>query len=97
MRAGGAFIYAGQSKAVIAKTKFQSLTIWERGSNAPWREKWSTNRLPRTGLSTGAASCGPGRQWRLRQGLWLVAEEGLVPIRGQSPTLASAQKTAGSA
>jgi hypothetical protein len=29
-------------------------------------------------------------------GLWLVAKEGLVPIRGQSPALASAQKIAGS-
>jgi hypothetical protein len=54
------------------------------------------DRLRRTGLSTGAAFCGPGRRWRLRQGLWLVAKEGLVPIRGQSPALASAQKIAGS-
>ena len=30
--------------------------------------------------------------WRLRQGLWLVAKEGLVPIRGQSPTLAGAHQ-----
>ena len=67
----------------------------ERGSSAPWREKWSTNRLPRTGLSTRAAFYGPGRRWRLRQGLWLVAKEGLVPISGQFPTLGSAQKIAG--
>jgi hypothetical protein len=34
-----------------------------------------------------------GRRW---QAYALVAKEGLVPIRGQSPALASAQKIAGS-
>jgi hypothetical protein len=86
---GPVSLTGGQSQASI----FNDPGAWLQCAR---REKWSPNRLPRTGLSTSAAFRGPGRRWCLRQGLWLVAKEGLVPIRGQSPALASAQKIAGS-
>ena len=64
------------------KPGFNPVTTWERGSDAPWREKWSTNRLLKTGLSTGAAFCGPGRRW-LRPGRRCYTER--MPKRSPDP------------